>query len=140
QGIYVTFFVGQDYIFDKYSLLKSEYVNQYFFGWHYLNDWKFYLGFIVPGILTFLFIWLVPDLILIHAYKREQKHRVDKRIVKITEEKRITASQEKLAIQQDKTLKARIQVSDTKKQAAKKDPKIAYDEELKDIHAQKQNN
>jgi hypothetical protein len=34
QGVYTTFFVSQDMIYQKYRLLKSEYVYQHFFGYH----------------------------------------------------------------------------------------------------------
>lgn len=126
EGIYTTLFTSQDRIYEKFGLLKNEYVNQYFFGWH---GWPSVWGYIVPLLLTILFVWPIPKYILIHAYRQEQRHKVDRRRVKIEEEEKIEIKKELLAVQAQKTLDAEIDTAKKEKQAAEQDPKIIWKKE-----------
>lgn len=133
QGLYVTFFVNQDLIYNQHGLLKNEYVNKYFFGFHGVQDWQFYLGFIIPLVLTYIFIWHVPRYILIRAYRQEQRHKVHRRIIKAEEEHNLQKAEENLAKQEIRTIQAGIDTSEKKKEATKKDPTILWGEEFNDI-------
>jgi hypothetical protein len=128
QGIYVTLFTGEDLIYKQHRLLKNEYVNQYFFGWH---GWKSILEYILPLLFTALFIWILPKYILIHAYRQEQRHKVAKRKVKIEEEELIELKKEDLAIQERKTLEAEVVTAKKKQQVAKADPRIIWEREFR---------
>lgn len=133
QGIYTTFFVDQQLIVEKYGLLKNEYVDRYFFGWHSWDDWSFYLGYAVPVILVVIFIWLIPKFILIHAYKEEQKYKVDKRIVRFDEEKRIREKEKEVAASAKEALQAEIEVSDKRRTIERSDPTILWDKEYQEF-------
>lgn len=126
EGIYTTLFTSQDLIYEKFGLLKNEYVNQYFFGWH---GWYSLFGYILPLALTILFVWPIPKYILIHAYRQEQRHKVDRRRVRIEEEEKIEAKKEDLAIQTKKTLEAEIETAVVEKKAEKTDPTIGWQKE-----------
>lgn len=131
QGLYVALFVDEKYIAEKFNgLLKNEYLNQYFFGYNGLIDWDVILGFLIPVLLTYLFIWWLPDLILVHLYRREQRYKVKKRIIKLEEEKAIEKEKEKVVKQEDDTLKAEIKKAETTKKAVKADPTIIWQNEL----------
>lgn len=130
QGLYVTFFVNQDLIYGQHGLLKNEYVDKYFFGINSWNDWNFYLGLLAPAALTYLFIWWIP-LILLKAYKKEQWFKVEKRIIRIDQEKRVQEDRKELAQETAKAVKEEVKTVQAKKQAAKIDPKILWDEEIR---------
>ncbi|MDO8265548.1 MAG: hypothetical protein Q7T41_01240 [Candidatus Saccharibacteria bacterium] len=130
QGIYTTVFTSQEFIFTKYNMLKNEYVSQYFFGWHGRPT---IVGYLVPLIFTALFIWPLPKMLLIHIYRHEQRHKVDKRRVKIEEEQKLEVEKKALAVQEEKTIKAKIKTAKVKKAAVAKDPSILWDDEYKDF-------
>jgi hypothetical protein len=127
QGIYATLFTSEDLIHEKFGLMKNEYINQYFFGWH---GWSSLWGYLIPFILTLLFIWPIPQVALIHIYRLEQRHKVARRRVKIEEEESLQVEKESLAKQTKKTLVAELAVEDKKQEAAKKDPKILWRQEF----------
>jgi hypothetical protein len=126
QGLYTTLFVDQQLILDKTGLLKNDYVSQSFFSWH---GWETLLGYVGPLALTVLFIWPIPKYILIHAYRQEQRHKIDRRRVKIEEEEKLEIKKEKLAIQTQKTLEAEIDVAKVEKRAVSQDPTILWRKE-----------
>ena|SRR3990167_7951560 len=132
QGIYTTLFTSQELIQKKYGMLKNEYVNEYFFGW---NGIVTVVGYLIPLLLTIIFIWPLPKFVMIHAYRLEQRHKVDRRRVKIEEEERLLELKENLAKQTEKTLKAEIETSKKEQQAAKLDPKILWDKEYRSFSA-----
>lgn len=129
QGIYVTFFVDQSLIYKEKGVLKNEYVNQHFFGLTAWNDVHFYLGIFIPALLTYLYIWWLPY-ILTQAYKKEQWLKVERRIIKIDQEKRIQEDRKKLAQETTKAIKEEEKVVKARKDAVKVDPKILWGEEF----------
>lgn len=129
QGLYTTFFVDQEKIFEKFGLLKNEYVNIYFFGYSGWNDWSFYLGFIAPAILAVVYIWYLPKYVLIHAFKKEREHKFDKQKVIIDNEIEIEKHRASLATVSEKTLAAEEKVIKKEKAIVDLDPSKAWNEE-----------
>ncbi|HET7302836.1 MAG TPA: hypothetical protein VFI74_05930 [Candidatus Saccharimonadales bacterium] len=132
EGLYTGLFVDEHLIYAKYHLLKNEYLNHYFFGWHGLShaSTPFVEGLLWPILLTFLFIWILPELLLIHFYRKEQRFRVAKHNVKIEEEKRLMQKKESLARQTSRTLQAQVQVETERQNIAKKDPRVLWNQEF----------
>jgi hypothetical protein len=131
EGLYATFFTSQDLIFQQYHILKNEYVGKYFFGFH--NDWYFYLGLVVPLVLTILFIWPLPKFVLIHAYRLEQKHKTARRTIKFYEDKKIKDLDIETVNQKTAAVVAATKLS-TKERAAKKvDPTIIWSDEYEEF-------
>ena len=131
QGIYVTIFVNQDIIYGKYGLLKNEYVNKYFFRFDWSNiltihNLEILLGWIVPVVLAYLYIWWMPKLIINPAYKKETVYKEQRRVEKIKSEKRIQDEEKKLIEKQTVAEDARIELAKKKAEASKKDPTIAW--------------
>lgn len=102
QGFYATFFVPSSLIYQKYGLLKNEYVFSKFFGsklshvripggqWHiYLPNPHILWGLALPAILTYLYIWWLPKLVLIHAFTSEQEHKFAKKKIRLTLEQKL---------------------------------------------------
>lgn len=129
EGIYTTLFTNQDLIYGKFGMLKNEYVAHYFFGW---QGWRTILSYLVPLLLTALFIWPIPKYVLIHAFRQEQRHKVDKRRVKIEEEEKIQVKKRSLAVEAEKTLKAEIKTSKAREEAVSVDPTILWKKEFQD--------
>lgn len=129
QGIYTTLFTSEDLIFKKYSVLKNEYVSDKFFS---LNDWdSLVIGLALPLFATYVFIWLAPHYVLIHAYRQEQKHKVDRRRVKLEEERKLEKEEEKLSKQEIRTLNAKQAQNRKRVQVAKSNPSVLWEEEFK---------
>ena len=59
EGVYTTFFTSQDFIMEKYGMLKNEYVHKYFFGISQDNFANWILGIIIPAILAIIWIRLL---------------------------------------------------------------------------------
>lgn len=66
---------------------------------------------------------------LIHAYRQEQRHKIDRRRVKLEEEEKLEIKKEQLAVQTQKTLQAEIHTSKTEQEAASQDPTIIWQKE-----------
>ncbi|HSW66399.1 MAG TPA: hypothetical protein VLI54_04660 [Bacillota bacterium] len=138
QGFYATLFVPSNLIYQKYGLLKNEYVFNYFFGarfshpkilWFhiYLPSPHVLWGLLFPAILTYLYIWWLPKLVLIHAFKSEQEHKLEKKKIrlkldrKLVEYERQTADQRSEAIEiQKDNLRAEVELARKEAEAALK--------------------
>lgn len=101
--IFSVFFLSEDKIWEKNGLLKNDYLSQKYFN---LSDFYFWAFLIIPFLITWLAIWMLPKWILIPAYEKTEEYETNKKIIKIGEEIRI----------EDKKLQ--LQKSTTKKVAA----------------------
>ena len=135
QGVYATLFVSEEKIYEKFSLLKNEYVDTYFFGYDNAQhpDVGFLLGYAIPAIMTYLFIWILPHIVLIRAYRQEQRHKNERRKIKFEEEIKIQDLEKEVAVQTTETINAEIKLADKKSEAKKKDPKIVWKNEFSEL-------
>lgn len=118
---------------DKFGLLKNEYVHKYFFGMQQENFWNWILGIIVPAGLAFLYVWILPRFLINPSYKREIKFKVDREIMKINEEKRVSIAERKKTEEESKEMSAKVELSKKKFEAAAVDPEIKWEEDYKDF-------
>lgn len=151
QGVYTTFFVSQDLIYKKYGLLKNEYVYKYFFGCHavtlfgfdhnkhhvYFIDWHFIWGLILPAILTYTYIWLLPKHVLIRAYEEEQQHKTAKKKIKFKQEQAISRFETEATEKKTDAVEAEITLAQNEIALAKKEleaaelnPEIAWSKDF----------
>lgn len=94
QVFYVTFFVDQRQIFEKFGLLRNEYLSFYFIGKEHAIFHAMGFGFAV--VMTFIFCILLPKFVLRYAYKYEQKHKNDRRLIRLEEEANIKTREKDL--------------------------------------------
>lgn len=134
QGLYTTLFTSQDMIYKKFGLLKNEYAEKYFFGWH---SWSSVWGLVVPATETFIFIWALQKWVLVPMYGIEQDNRTRRRLIKLAENKKIQDAKARLAKEETKKtvaetrkVVAKTTLQRRKKEAEKVDPKIVWDDEF----------
>ncbi|MDD3283349.1 MAG: hypothetical protein PHY41_07745 [Candidatus Cloacimonetes bacterium] len=125
QVIYVTFFASEQRVFDKFGLLKNEYVNKYFLGINF-TDPSFYLGYIVPAILTYIFIWVLPQKLFILGYKADQAHKIAKRIELLNNESEIEKHKKQLLKNTKETVEEEINLTEAEQKIDILDPTRGY--------------
>jgi len=134
EGLYATLFTGQDLIYKKFGLLKNEYVEKYFFGWH---GWQSFWGLLVPAVETFIFIWALHRWVLVPMYGIEQDNRTRRRLIKLAENKKVQDAKAQLAkeetkktVAETKKVVAKTALQRKKNAAEKVDPKIVWEDEF----------
>ena len=115
EGIYTTLFTSQEYIISQYGMLKNEYVARFFFGFSNIQGifwpslaWRI-LGFIIPALLAYLYVWWLPKFVTNPAYKREANYKIDRRIIKNEAELRLSNSERKKTEAKTKETTAKIE-------------------------------
>lgn len=103
QVFYTTMFVSEDRVYEKFHLLKNEYIHTYFLGLHW-NQLETYRGFLIPAAMTFIFIWILPPYIFIPSFKAERKYKLDRRRIVIKGDIEMERERAKLAAENTKTL------------------------------------
>lgn len=96
QAFYTTIFVSEEIISNKFNLTKNEYINSYFIQPSFDSE-HYWLGVIIPAILTYLWIWVFPDLLFLRAFKRERKYKFEKRSEIINDQIRLKRLEEEIA-------------------------------------------
>lgn len=132
QGIYATIFTSQDYIMEKYGMLKNEYVAHYFFGINqeYVGNWI--LGLVIPAVLAILYVTVLPFLINL-VYRVEIKHKVDRKIIKIREERRLSVEERKNMEVESKNADAQIELGKKRAEAELANPETVWEKEYRDF-------
>jgi hypothetical protein len=128
QVFYVTLFVSQQIIFTKFGMMKNEYINHYFLGIR-LDQLSYYFDFLAPVLLTWLYIWKLPDWLFIRSFKVERRHKLDKRIVLIEGETELEKKRLELASQNTKTLVEEKKAVAVEQEIIKIDPTKGLDKE-----------
>jgi hypothetical protein len=113
QAIYTTIFVSEDFILSEHRLLKNEYINQYFIQPN-LSSVTFWIAILAPALLTYLWIWILPKLLFIKAFKMEGEYKYEKRSEVIKDQIRLKKLEEELA-------QKNANIADLELEAAKKD-------------------
>ena len=139
QGIYVTLFVSQDLIYKTQNgALKNEYVAKYFFGFNGFSDWEFFLGIVGPALLTYIFVFWLPY-VLVHFYKKEQWFKVERRIIKIQQEKRIQRDKRALAKEIEQTSNQEVEAAKAAKKVSEIDPEIRWRKDYSMLDSDEEN-
>lgn len=132
EGIYTTLFTSQEHIMSQYHILKNEYVARYFFGFSNIQGdfwlglgWRV-LGFIIPAILAYLYVWWLPKFITNPAYKREANYKIDRRIIKNEAELRLSASEKKKTEAETKETSAKIESAKKKEEMRQINPEEGW--------------
>lgn len=137
EFFYTLLFVDQNKIFVKTGLLKNEYLKQRFYDYSHAYFWRYFiLSLLGSLLLTYLMIWVVPRLILISAFDKEQEHIASKREIKLKYEQNIQEQRTKLEKEKTKLEEQAVkkfEASERKvaqiKKVQKTDPSIMWQEE-----------
>ena len=115
QGFATMFFTDQNLIFQKYGLLKNEYLQRYFFG--NFCDFDFWARTLLPFFLTWFYIWILPKLLINRAYKKQINDKIDREIIK-------EEAQQKLIKKQKETTKEEVAAAKEQVKLVKENKKI----------------
>lgn len=105
------------------GLLKNDYLSQKYFNFH---DWYFWVSWIMPFILTYIIIWKLPKWILLKAYNKTEEYETEKRIIKISQERRVVQEEAKLEEQTAKKVTAVAKQVVEEKKIKEADPTISW--------------
>lgn len=72
---YTMLFLSEDLIYQKYGILKNDYLVETFFN---LNSWYFWVSWVTPIAITYLLIWWIPKYIFIPAHKKDIEYEYAK--------------------------------------------------------------
>ena len=133
EGIYASVFTGQEYIMEKYGMLKNEYVHEYFFGINWDNPWPWLAGLVIPAILACLYVWVLPKYVFNPSYKREIGFRVDRQAMKINEERRLISVEMEKTEEMSESIAAEIELEKSKIEASKVNPELKWRDEYREF-------
>ena len=131
QGFATMFFTDQDLIFQKYGMLKNEYLNQFFFG--NFCDYDFWIRALLPFFLTAFYIWAMPWLIINRAYKKQVNDRVDREIIKEEAQQKLIKKQKATTKEESALKKEQVKLAEENKKLENKTPEVIWDEEYKEF-------
>ena len=128
RWIFASIFTDQSLIFEKYHLLKNEYIYQSFPELHPDSFW-FWFCITMPFILTYIYVWWAPRAIINPAYKRQTKDKNARRRIKIEEENRLSSLMNTFIKAESKNTEAMIALEEKKNELNEKNPEKLLDEE-----------
>ena len=106
------------------GLLKNEYLIQRYFN---PSDFWFWFSWIMPFIVTYFIIWRLPKWILLKAYDKTEEYEIEKKIIKIKQQKRIEQEETKLQEQTVKKVAAVAKQVVEEKKIKNTDPTMGWD-------------
>jgi len=131
QGFTTMFFTDQNLIFEKYGMLKNEYLNQYFFG--NFHDYEFWIRALLPFLLTAFYIWAMPQLIINRAYKKQINDRVAREIIKAEAQKKLIEKQKETAKEEIAATKEQVKLAKENKKLENETPEKVWDKEYEEF-------
>lgn len=130
RWIFASIFTDQNLIFEKYHLLKNEYIYQSFPELH-LDNFLFWFCIIMPFILTYIYVWWVPRTIINPAFKRQTKDKNARRKIKIEEENKLSSLTNTYIKAESENTEAMIALEEKRKELNEKNPEKLLDEEYR---------
>ncbi len=90
--IFTLLFVSEDLIFIKTGMLKNEYLNKLFFS----HDVVSIIFIILPFLLTYLSIWILPKKILTPGFEKVEESKTAHKIFLLQKEKQVETAKKDL--------------------------------------------
>lgn len=128
--VYAVFVVDDSMILQIAGLLKNDYLLQKYFDIH---DVYFWISWIAPFILTYLIIWKLPGWILLDAYGKTEEYEEKKKIIKISQQRRIEQEEARLQEQTAKKVTAVAKQAVEERKMKEADPTIEWEKEFQDF-------
>jgi len=130
EFLYTSFFVNEDFIYRTTGFLKNQYLVNTFINY---NNWYFYFSWIMPFILTWFVIWVLPKLILLPAFEKDEEYRVSKIKIRVDLERGLVDKKTELAKSETRKFEAEEQKVIKQKKVEKIDPGILWEQEYLDF-------
>ena len=108
------------------GLLKNDYLIQKYFNVH---DLYFWVSWVMPFLLTYVIIWNLPEWVLLDAYGKTEEYEINKKIIKISQLRRIEQEEAKLQEQTAKKVTAVAKQAVEEKKIKEADPTMGWDED-----------
>lgn len=128
QVLYTTLFVSEEKVYEKFGLLKNEYLDKHFLEFR-VDDFDSYWAYILPAILTVIFIWVLPKYVFIPSFKEERKYKLERRKIVIKGDIEMEKERARLAQQNTKVLAAEKKAAEIEKEIEEIDPNKLNDAE-----------
>lgn len=132
--LYVLLFTSEKTILSLFGVLKVTYLSKLLFD---SCSFYSYVSWMLPFVFTWLIIWKFPDWFLVSAFGKEEEYRIQKKIIRIRKEKKITEEEIELTKEQINLEGERIQKIGKEKEVANLDPKIKFEEEYLELRQTK---
>ena len=107
------FLVEQSIIFEKYRLLKNEYLHQEFFKY---GTFEFWARFMTPFVMTWFTIWIFHRHVVNRAYKKEKENDYRRQEIKFKYDKDVESLKQRKLEKQETTLKKMSTVIEKEKE------------------------
>ncbi|MBQ6461187.1 hypothetical protein IJJ36_02000 [Candidatus Saccharibacteria bacterium] len=131
QGFATMFFTDQNLIYQKYGMLKNEYLNQYFFG--NICDYDFWVRTLLPFFLTWFYIWIMPKLIINRAYKKQINDKIDREIIKEEAQQKLIKEQKETTKEEIAIKKEQVKLAEENKKLEDKTPEKVWKKEYEEF-------
>lgn len=135
EGICTLLFTDQQFIMDKYGLLKNEYLNQYFFGFRIQEDvwgWLYeIIIFLAPFVLAYLYVWWLPKFVTNPCYKRETEFKVDRRIIKLQADEKVAEQSAKKTKAEVAEVNEQTKLTEARRKAVEKNPETKWQQDFR---------
>ncbi|HRC27822.1 MAG TPA: hypothetical protein PKV96_00350 [Candidatus Saccharimonas sp.] len=96
--IFTALFVSQELIFEKYQMLKGEYIQAHYFDLSNVCFWVYEVVAIgLSAFLTWLMIWVLPKTLIKNAYDQESTDEYDRRETKLKKQLKLQQLKEDIA-------------------------------------------
>jgi hypothetical protein len=128
--VYSLFALDPDKVFQVTGFLKNEYLIQRYFNIHTPYFW---ISWVAPFVVTYLIIRWFPKWFLIDAYSCEEKYRLEKRVIKLVQTKKVRQFEADLEVQTARKVTAVAKQIVEEKKIKEADPSIEWKEEYQEF-------
>lgn len=139
RWIFASLFTDQALVFEKYGLLKNEYIYQHFIELHPDNVLFWVCSIIAPIALTYLYIWWAPKILINPAYKKQLQYSNERRLMKLQAERKVLEAKGDTIKQESKNADDLIKLEDKKKALAENNPELEFDDAFDQFISSREN-
>jgi len=132
EGVITLLFTDQRFIYQKYGMLKNEYIYEYFFGPHF-NDCWWYVRVMLTFLLTFLYIKYFAKVVLNPLYKVELEYKYERKKEKLKKEIELQKEKNRLNSALERAIKGRTKIEKAQKEMEAVNPEEKWEKEYQEF-------
>ncbi len=137
EGVVALLFTDQSYIYQKFGMLKNEYLFEYFFGIA-KHPIEFLIKQLIAIALTFLYVRYFARFVLNPAYRIEIKYKYNRKIMKAKQERKLRLQETKLMHAKIKQTEEKQKLKEVEKEIEGINPEAKWAKEYAKLVANKQ--